>query len=766
MVGAGHRHGAVTEATVHERSAILKHAVLIWGFYLCCLPGLYAQAGKKPLTIRDVVDTRRLVERGITAVHWRPASSGVPARAGQGQNAPAIWGEQLTYVRPASPKEAGATLCAYDVERHTEAVLVRPTDTAGGLALNSYQWSPRGDVILIEEMNDLWLIDPETRALRRLTNDGEEKEVPTFSPAGGRVAFVKKHDLYVVDVASGAVRQLTHDGSETVYNGRFDWVYEEELANRSTARAYEWSPDGKRIAYLRLDDGPVPDYPITNFLATHVSLIHERFPQAGDPNPVPSLHVVAVDDPAARPAEISLDRQQVEYFGPSFTWTPDGAAVCFLALNRAQSDVAVHRWEPRTASDRVLLVEHDPYWVNSVEPPQFLANGREFLWISERDGWQHAYLYAADGALIRQVTRGAWMMEEPSLPEASHSQPNPRADWLYFASTNPDPRERQLYRTHLDGSGLERLTSEAGTHALDLSPSGRYLVDHFSTPDAPPVARLLKSDGTLVATIDAPANHLADYALGKREFVELKAPDGATLYAQLTKPADFDPTRKYPVIVDVYGGPHAQLVQKHWDGGGLYEQLLGQNGFLVWTLDNRGSWGRGHAWESAVFENLGKHELEDQLAGVAYLKTLPYVDGARIGIRGWSYGGYMTLYALTHAPDVFKCGAAGAPVTDWTFYDSIYTERYMRTPRENPGGYKSSSALAAAANLKGKLLIIHGTSDDNVHMQNTVNFLNALIEAGKPYEFHMQPGQKHGFQGDSRRTYLDERILEFFLRNL
>jgi dipeptidyl-peptidase-4 len=358
------------------------------------------------------------------------------------------------------------------------------------------------------------------------------------------------------------------------------------------------------------------------------------------------------------------------------------------------------------------------------------------------------------------------MLDRPVFEDAPLFQLDPQEKWLYFAATNPDPRERQLYRVHLDGTGMERITREPGSHSLDLSPDGRFLLDDFSTPEAPPVTRLLNSDGTLAAMIDAPANHLADYAWSKREYLELKASDGATLYAQLLKPAGFDPSRKYPVIVNVYGGPNIQLVQKRWDGGILFEQLLAQNGFLVWSLDNRGSWGRGHAWESAIFENMGKRELEDQLTGVAYLKTLPYVDGTRIGISGWSYGGYMTLYALTHAPEVFKCGSAGAPVTDWKFYDSTYTERYMRTPSENPAGYRSASPLEAASNLKAKLLIIHGTSDDNVHMQNTINFLNALINAGKPYELHIQPGQKHGFQGDAPRTYVDERILDFFKGNL
>ena len=717
---------------------------LILGFSLGLAP-LDAQTGTKPLTIHDVVHPAGIIAPGIASLSWRPG------------------GKQLTFVRPTP---GGATLSAYDLESHAESVIYRDTGDQARLDLNSYQWSPRGDSILVQGLSDLWLLNSQTGARRRLTQDGDAKEVPTFSPSGEQIAFVKKHDLYVLNPKDGVARQLTRDGSDTVYNGRLDWVYEEELANRSTARAYEWSPDGQFIAYLRLDDSPVPAYPLIDYIATHVSLIHERFPQAGDPNPLPSMQVVAVDNPTEPPARLTFDRKKVEYVGPSFMWTPDSTAVDLLEPNRAQTDVGVHRWEPKTGNDRVLFVENDPHWVNSLDPPNYLKAGHHFLWVSERDGWQHAYRYTAEGKLENQVTRGAWMLDRPIFGDDPLFQLDPQEKWLYFASTNPDPRERQLYRIHLDGSGMQRITQEPGTHTLDLSPDGRFLVDRFSTPDLPPVARLLKSDGTLVAKIDTPENHLAAYALGRREFVEVKAPDGATLYAQLLKPANFDPSKKYPVIVDVYGGPHVQVVQKRWDPHSLYEQLLAQNGYLVWSLDNRGSWGRGHAWESVIFENLGNHELEDQLTGVEYLKSLPYVDGSRIGIRGWSYGGYMTLYALTHAPDVFKCGSAGAPVTDWKFYDSIYTERYMRTPGENPAGYDTSSALNAAANLKAKLLIIHGTSDDNVHLQNTVNFLNALINADKPYEFHMQPGQKHGFQGDAPETYVDQRILEFFKGNL
>jgi len=400
---------AANPASLYSRRAPLKRANLVFlGLLLLCLPTLHAQTGQKPLTLQDVIHPDSIITRGISSLSWRPG------------------GKQLTFVRSAPGNAGASTLSAYDVDTHRGIVLFNPADRSDGLDLNSYQWSPRGDSILLVGRNDFWVLDSQTAGLQRLTHDGVEKEVPTFSPSGDRVAFVKKHNLFIVDIKTGVVRQLTHDGSDTIYNGLLDWVYGEELANRSTARAYEWSPDGKRIAYLRLDDRPVPDYPITDYLATHVRLVHERFPQAGDPNPLPSLHVVSIDDATTKPATIALDHKLVEYFGPTFTWTPDGASICFLALNRAQTDVAVHRWSPRLGTDRVLFVEHDPYWVNSLEPPKFLKGGREFLWVSERDGWQHLYLYTAEGKLEHQITRGAWMLDNPVFQDAPLFQLDPQ----------------------------------------------------------------------------------------------------------------------------------------------------------------------------------------------------------------------------------------------------------------------------------------------------------------------------------------------------
>jgi dipeptidyl-peptidase-4 len=710
-----------------------------------------AQEAKKALTIELVTHPQGLVAPGLSRLEWRPG------------------GKEISYVkRQGFGKGAMVTIYLYDIAGGKErAILGPPNDQIEGekLDLSSYQWSPGGDALLLQGEKGMWLYDLVTSQMKSLIKDTTSVEDVTFSPTGERVAFVQQNNLFALDLKTGLREKLTSDGNENVLNGKLDWVYEEELAVRATGRAYQWSPDGKKIAYLRLDDTPVPQYPLTHYLSSHVSLTEERFPQSGDPNPVPSLHVVSVE--GSEPQSWTLSgAKSVEYFGPSFSWTPDSKAVAFLTLDRAQDELSVHLWDAAAGAHRLLLTEKDAYWINSLEPPRFLGDNQRFLWLSERDGWMHLYLYGLDGTLQRQLTQGNWMIDHPRFQNSPIIGLDEKGGWAYFIATTPDPRERHLYRVGLQGSGLERLSHQPGMHAFSLSPDGRFLLDYFSSLNDLPETRLLKADGSPVATLSKETGHLDDYALGRTELVEVKAPDGATLYARLVKPPDFDPARKYPVIIEVYGGPGVQLIQNHWGVTSLRDHLFAEQGFILWSLDNRGSWGRGHAWESRVFKDLGHHELEDQLAGVAYLKSLPYVDPTRIGITGWSYGGYMTLYALTHAPEVFKCGAAGGSVADWKFYDSIYTERYMRTPQENPEGYKTSSPLEAADKLKARVLLIHGTDDDNVHMQNTLNFVGALVKAHTPFELYLQPGEKHGFAGEAARFYLTQRLLEFFKQNL
>ena len=708
-----------------------------------------SKTGKKLLTPEIVTGGRgQRSEGGIFKLMWRPGT------------------DEIAFLRSeGSGHDAKIKLVLHDAASGRESEVPEP---AGGkpVSLSSYEWSPKGDRLLLQGGSDLWLADLNAGAPKRLTDDPGEKEEATISPTGDRVAFVENNNIYAVDLSSSVSKKLTTDGNENLMNGRLDWVYEEELANRATGRAYEWSPDGEKIAYLSLDDTPVPQYPLTHFISDHVTVTEERFPQAGDSNPKPAMHVVTVNEGESKSWTYPLKDSGVEYFSPSFTWTPDSKSVAFSTLDRHQASLAVHLWDPESGRDRKIVEEKDRYWINAIDAPYFLKDGQHFLWLSERDGWQHVYLYKMDGTVERELGTGDWMVDHPVFSDVAMFQVDEAGGFTYFTSTNPDPRERQIYRVKIDSGEMDRLSKDPGTHGLELSPTGNYLIDNFSNLSTPAEVRLMKADGTLVSTLYKSPDRFADYALGTTELVTVKASDGAALYARLVKPPDFDPKKKYPVIVDVYGGPHVQLIHNAWGVTGPDDQLLAEQGYIIWSLDNRGSWGRGHAWESTIFEHMGQREIEDQLAGVTYLKSLPYVDPNRIGVHGWSYGGYMTLELLTHAPDVFKCGIAGGPVTAWKFYDSIYTERYMRTPEENPAGYHDSSPLNYADKLKSKLLLVHGVDDDNVHMQNTLNFVEALVKAKVAFGLYLQPGERHGFGRESSRLYLTQRELDFFKANL
>ncbi|HSE43053.1 MAG TPA: S9 family peptidase, partial [Acidobacteriota bacterium] len=700
-----------------------------------------ADQTKKELTVELVSIKNALVDPSISEVLWSPDAS------------------RITYFRQKDKSDdAVKTLYSFDVQTLKEDLLFDPTSEKETFTLKEYEWSPKSDAILLQEEKDLWLLDLKTRNRKQITNDADAEEYATFSPKGDQVAFVKKNNLYVINIATGESKQLTTDGSDKIYNGKLDWVYEEELSFRGSARAFEWSPDGKKIFYLRLDENPVQQYPLIDYSSIPVSVTWQQYPKAGSPNPKPSVHVVSIDKNQHQTSKLDSN---VEYIGPRYSWTLDSKAVSYWTLNRSQTELAVHLWNPDQQSDKTILEEKDPYWIDPLDPPRFLKNGKQFLWFSQRDGWFHLYLYQNDGKLVRQITKGNWMIEQAWKNETFEDE---EKNWIYFASTEKDPRERHIYRIHFDGTGMERLSDEAGTHEPELSPDGNFLIDTFSSVNETTKITLLKSNGTSVKTLDEPKNQLSEYSLAKTEWAEVNAEDGTKLYGMLWKPQTFDASKKYPVIVYVYAGPWGQEVTNSWQS--LFKHLLVQNGFLIWTLDNRGTPGRGHEIQTkAIYKRSGEIELKDQLTGVSYLKSLPFVDPARIGIWGWSYGGYFTLYATTHS-DAFKCAVAGAPVTDWKYYDTIYTERYMKTPEENLEGYKKASVLESAARLQSTLLLIHGLADDNVHPQNTINFIDALIKARKPYQLYLQPSQKHGFDQDEALIYLNQRILEFFKTNL
>ncbi|HEY6066162.1 MAG TPA: S9 family peptidase [Thermoanaerobaculia bacterium] len=725
--------------------------------FLVSSPG---RAEKRKLTIEDLTAEPPVAGRPVTAVTWigRGERFSYVVRKGSGDDAASeLWVEETATGRK-TMVATGSALALPD-EPGTETPPGEKKTAKGRTAsLDGYAWSPDGRRVLVSGAGDLWIYDVAARRLERITQTAEREELPSFSPDGRRVAFVRGNDLYAVDVDGHRETRLTRDGGELVYNGRLDWVYEEELANRD-ARGYEWSPDGRSIAYLRLDDTPVAPAPLVDYLAVPAKVDWQRYPKAGGKNPIATFHVVGVDGAergAARPENDS-------YVVPGFSWTPDSASVSYRVVNRAQNREEVRLYRPGPGADdaasRTLFVEEDRSWVNVFDPPRFLPDGR-YVWKSERTGFAHLFVGRTSGGALQPITSGEWIVDKVTGVDGTRGI-------VYFTATEENVRRRPIYRVALDGTGFRKITASArGQHSPELSPDGRFLLDTYSSVSEPPVLSLLESSGKTVRVVDRPQTRLDELDLATTEEVRLPADDGTRLEGRLTKPADFDPSKKYPVIVFVYGGPHSQVVRDAWGATSLLDHLLASRGFLVWSVDNRGSFGRGHAWESALSRDMGRHELADQLAGVRYLKSLPFVDPARIGIWGWSYGGYMTLYSLTRAPGVWKCGIAGAPVTHWKFYDTVYTERYMGTPQDNPDGYERSAPLSKAGDLAVPLLLIHGGSDDNVHLQNSLAFVDALVKAGRPYDLQVQPRQKHGFRGAESLNLRNRAIVRFFEENL
>ncbi|MCE5247523.1 MAG: S9 family peptidase [Candidatus Polarisedimenticolia bacterium] len=613
-------------------------------------------------------------------------------------------------------------------------------------------WAPDASAALLSSGRSLFLLDAKSGALRRLTNSPSSDEDPQFSPDGRRVAFVRDHDLYVADVATGAETRLTFDGGPERYNGVLDWVYREELADADT-RAFVWSPDGRAIALLSLDERGVPRYPITDWTALQPPTENQLYPKPGDPSPQASLRVVRLPD--GLPAAETRVALAPDAYLPRLGWTPDGR-VWFESLDRPQTRLALNVLVEGRAKE--ILVEEDKAWINLEGEPLFLPDGR-FVWSSEKGGRRALYLHAADGRELRPLVAGPF--EVTALLSAG-------PDGVVYVANAPTVRERQLFRAPLEGGAPRRLTAERGTHVVVAAPRGGLFLDRASAADRPWSLWILGPDGARLRPVvanDRPP--VADFARGEVRFLEIDGPAGSKLEASLLLPPDFDPAKKHPALVYVYGGPHAQVVQDAWGGRyALFHQYLAERGFVVFSVDNRGSFGRGRDFERAILGRLGKAELEDQLAGVAWLKAQPFVDPARVGIWGWSYGGYMTCYALTHAPGVFKAGAAVAPVTDWRFYDSAYTERYLKLPKDNPDGYRDSSPVNAAAKLDGALLVVHGSGDDNVHWGNTIAFVDALYKAGRPYDLQIYPNKTHGILGQAARTHLHRRLAAHFIHAL
>jgi len=707
----------------------------------CAFLALSAQAQKKPVTIDAITAERKIT--GFEPVQWAPDSHRF-AWLQEKQ----LW----VYNVPSGQRKLLVNLA--DLE--SKAVPPAPPDAHewqdSNVAEQIFSWSDSGKEMLIAAAGDLFLLHVDSGKWDQLTATAEAERDPKLSPGGRFVSFRREHDLYSLEIASGKTVRLTRDGSPTLLNGELDWVYPEELA---IGTAYWWSPDGKSIAFLQLDVSREPLFPQVDALALHARFEPERYPHAGDPNA--DVHVGIVPAAGGETRWMNLGEPRDNLLA-RLVWLPDGSAVAVEKLNRIQNRLDLLIADAATGAARVVLHEEDPYWINVNDDLRFLKDGKRFLWGSERDGFHHLYLHSTDGKRLHQLTEGDWEVENVAGVDEAAGE-------LYFISSEQSPLERQLYSVGLDGKHRRRITTEAGTHEVSLSPDCRLYLDTASSLTAPPRRAIHRIDGAQTAVFrDTDRSQTGEYDILPTEIHKVRTADGALLYARLIKPAGFVPDKKYPVIVVVYGGPGIQVVHDAWPGM-TWDQVLAHRGFVIWQLDNRGSIGRGHRWESMIFRDMGQHELQDQREGFRYLESLGFVDTSHMGLFGWSYGGYMTLYTLTHAPGLFRAGIAGAPVTHWRNYDTIYTERYMGLPSENAEAYERASALTTATALKDKLLLVHNLEDDNVHSQNTIQMVDALQRAGKPFELMLYTEKTHHVTGPVTK-HLYETLTDFFEKNV
>ena len=633
--------------------------------------------------------------------------------------------------------------------------------------IDSYTFSPDEKLILIANSTnpifrhsftaDYYLYDTTTKNISKVF-DFQVQE-PTFSPDGKKIAFARENNLYVYDIASKQITAITTDGKKnSVINGITDWVYEEEFA---FVRAFDWSKDSKKVAYIRFDESQVPEFSMSIFKKDLYPTVETfKYPKAGEKNSEVSLHIYDVASKGSQKVNLS---QYSDFYIARMQWTNDANVLSAQVLNRHQDNLDLLFVDGNSGATKVVLNEKDKAYVDVTDNLTFLKDN-SFIWTSEKDGFNHIYLYDKTGKLKNQVTKGNWEI-------TNYYGFDEKSNTVFYQSVENGSINRDVYSINLNGKNKLRLSKTTGTNAATFSPNFQYFINTFSSATQPTTYTLNEAKtGAQVQVIEkneALATKLKGYNLPSKEFFVLKTAKGNELNAWILKPKDFDPAKKYPVFMYQYSGPGSQQVNNDWNSNDDYWfQMLAQQGYIVACVDGRGTGFKGAAFKKVTQKELGKYEVEDQIDAAKVIGNYPYVDKNRIGIWGWSYGGFMASNCLLKGADVFKMAIAVAPVTNWRFYDSIYTERYMQTPQENASGYDENSPINHVNKLKGKYLLIHGSGDDNVHVQNSMQMIEALIQANKQFDSQIYPDKNHGIYGGKTRIQLFTKMTNFIKENL
>jgi dipeptidyl-peptidase-4 len=635
-----------------------------------------------------------------------------------------------------------------------------------GLLFSPIAVDPNGRRTAYLHLEDVFVLDLSSSEFIRVTETEEPEKSLNFSPDGKKLAYVRSNDLFIYNLDTRLEKRLTHDDSETLLNGTLSWVYWEEIFGRRDI-GYWWSPDSTAIAFLQTDESPVGIAYFLDHRHIYPRLIAQRHSKTGTANPVVRVGIIDIAD--GNITWIDLESNSYEYI-IRVKWLPDSTQLSVQTLNRNQDHLDLYFADRANGEVTHIFTETNESWINIHDDLHFFEDGKHFTWASERNGYNHLYLYKMDGTLVNPITKGEWAIASSGggvyWIRQAIAAIDEKNGWVYFTSLKESSLERHLYRVRWDGTGLERISKEAGTHGIAFSRDAEYYMDRYSNISTPPSLTLHKNDGTRISTLAKSRAEIPE-KLGIRhpEIFTIPAEDSFPLPAQIYKPKDFDPTKKYPLILKVYGGPSAPEVLNVWHSG-YFEQILLRKGYLVASVDNRSATGISKTLENIILKNtMGDSELGDLVAAVRWFKAQPYIDPERVGIWGWSGGGTFTLLAMTRSQE-FKAGIAVAAVTAWRYYDSIWAEALMKLPDENPEGYEANDLNRYAKDLHGRLLIVHGTYDDNVHIQNIWTFVDELINANKMFDLMIYPMRKHGIVDREARVHLYTTMLEFWEKNL